>query len=57
MFCVNKLAQGDADSIFHYFERSSEALALLEKYVISPNESVGLATNKVNSHFETIVHA
>jgi len=54
---MNKLAQGDADSIFHYFERSSEALALLEKYVISPNESVGLATNKVNSHFETIVHA
>jgi len=57
---MNKMAQGDADSIFHYFERSSEELAILDKYGtgISLNESIGspVATNKVNLHFENIVH-
>jgi len=47
---MNKMAQGDADSIFHYFERSSEELALLDKYGISLNESIGSATNKVILH-------
>jgi len=36
--------------IFHYFERSSEELALLDKYGISLNESIGSATNKVILH-------
>jgi len=55
---MNKMAQGDADSrpIFYYFERSSEQLALLDKYHISPNESIGLDTKKVNLYFENIVH-
>jgi len=54
---MNKMAQDDADSIFHYFERSSDELAVLAKYSISLNESVGSATNKVSLHFEILVHS
>jgi len=47
--------QGGAHSTFHCFERSCEELTLLENYDIPFSESIGLASSKVNLHFETMV--
>jgi len=54
---MNQMVPGDADSILHKFERYSEELAILEKYGVFHNRSIGLAINMVKLDFETNLHS
>jgi len=53
---INELVKKDADSIFMYFEMSSDDLTVLKKYDICLEECIHSATNKVHAHFGRLVN-
>jgi len=52
---INKLAKKEVDSIFMYFEMSTEELTVPKKYDICLDECIDSATNKVHAHFGNLV--
>jgi len=53
---INKLVKKDADSLFMYFELSTEDLTVLKKNDVCFEECINSATNKVHALFGKLVN-